>query len=66
MRVIYKKVWNENRWDNCAFYELNKTPACLEWLRDHYGYPKYSVTWWKKVDAIWVKDKIYTHLKLCE
>jgi hypothetical protein len=66
MRVIYKKVWNENRWDNCAFYELNKTPAYLEWLRDHYGYSKYSVTWWKTVDAIWVKDKIYTHLKLCE
>lgn len=66
MRVIYKKVWIENQWINCAFYELERSPVVLEWLRDNYGYSHYSVTWWKTVDAIWVKDKIYTHWKLCE
>ncbi len=66
MRVIYKKVWDNNQWVDCAFYWVEPRSKTLEWLRHHYGRGEYSVTWWKTVNSIWVKNKIYTHWKLCE
>lgn len=66
MRVITKKVWNKVEWQDGIFYELPKTPKCIEWLRDKHGYPRYSVTWWITFDSVWVRDNIYTHWVLCE
>ena len=79
MRIIKKIVGQSNDWKECTFYEvmwptglynpnsrLNTQPLVLEWLRDNYGYPQYSVTWWKTVNSVWMRDDIYTHYKLCE
>lgn len=66
MRVITKKVWDKKEWCDGIFYELPKTHQCIDWLKTHYGYPEYSVSWWKTVDSVWVRDKIYIHWKLIE
>lgn len=71
MRSIKKIVGQDNDWKECTFYEieLSYPPGnykAIDWLRDIYGYPRYSVTWWKTVNSVWMRDDIYTHYKLCE
>lgn len=64
--AIQKKIWEDNQWSSCTFYEVKETHTLIDWLKSNYGRQQYSVTWWRTVNSVWLRDKIYTHWKMCE
>lgn len=70
MRSIQKTISQHNDWKKCTFYlvelDYNRINLALAWLKDEYGPPRYSITWWNTFNSVWMRDDIYTHYKLCE
>lgn len=69
IRKIRKKVDNDGVWEDRTFILLTDNShrgGTQEWLKKHYGYPIYGLTWWATFNSVCMSDKIYTHWKLCE
>lgn len=66
-RKLKKTVPFNGGWEERTFYEIRPASiSTLDWLHNNYGGYSYQNTWWSTHNSIVMRDKIYTHWKLCQ
>lgn len=66
-RKLKKTVPSNGGWEERTFYEVRPASiSTLDWLHNNYGGHSYQNTWWSTHNSIVMRDKIYTHWKLCQ
>lgn len=63
---IQKYVPVGDGWVRKKFYSLPDNPELRNFLKDKYGKPVYTITWWPTFNGIYLAEEIYVHWKLCE
>jgi hypothetical protein len=64
--VVTKKIVVGGKFVETNYYPIGIESRTKSWLIDNYGRSVYPNNWWTTFDAIYVREDIYTHYKLCE
>jgi hypothetical protein len=69
LRKVNKKLFIDGVWEDVQFIIIHDGTTdrgpVQQWLSEHYGPSKYGQTWWPTFNSVCMRDKIYTHYRLC-